>query len=51
MRGDAKVLACLIETTQQVWDDIKEDVMNKLIITMKRRAQAALDAEGWYTIY
>ncbi len=51
MRGDEKVLACLIETAQRVWDEIKEEIMNKLIVTMKRRAQAVLDAEGGYTKY
>ncbi len=52
MRGDKKVLACLIETVQRVWDEIKEEIMNKLIVVpMKRRAQAVIDAEGGYTKY
>jgi hypothetical protein len=51
MQGDKKVLACLSETAQKVWDKIKEEIMNKPIGIKKHWAQAVLDSEGGYIIY
>ncbi len=51
MQGDEKVLAALIETAQLVWNHIRDEVMNKLIVTMVHCAKAVLEADGWYTKY
>ncbi len=51
MQGDEKVLAALIETAQRVWNDMKDEIFNKLIVTMVHRAKAVYEADGWYTKY
>jgi hypothetical protein len=51
MQGDEKVLAALIVTAQLVWNHIRDEVMNKLIVTMVHCAKAVLEADGWYTKY
>lgn len=35
----------------QVWWDIGEDVLNKLIDSLPKRIQAVIEAKGWYTEY
>lgn len=35
----------------EVWWDIGEDVLNRLIDSMPTRVQAVLEAQGWYTKY
>jgi hypothetical protein len=51
MQGNANVLAVFIEIAQQVWNETKVEVKNKLTITMVHRAKAVLKAESWYTKY
>jgi hypothetical protein len=46
MQGDEKVLAALIETTQLVRNDLRDQVMNKLIVTMVYCAKTVYEAEG-----
>lgn len=50
MRGQG-TLNCLIHAAMEAWEEIKEDIMDKLSITMKNRCEAVLAAEGWYTKY
>lgn len=35
----------------EIWWDIGEDVLNRLIDSMPNRIQAVLKARGWYTEY
>lgn len=34
-----------------VWEDFEEELLQHLIESMKRRLQAVIDADGWYTKY
>ena len=43
------VKSVLKERLNEVWWDIGEDVLNRLIESMPERVQAVLEAEGWYT--
>ena len=41
----------LIQAAQDVWSELKDELLCKLSDTMPKRVQAVLDAEGWYTKY
>jgi len=34
-----------------MWDKIKEEVLDKLLLSMVRRLEAVIEADGWYTKY
>lgn len=44
-------LQLLIQTAKDAWEDLYDELLNKLSDTMCHRVQAVLDAEGWYTKY
>ncbi|VVT43788.1 uncharacterized protein SAPINGB_P000146 [Magnusiomyces paraingens] len=39
------------EAAVEVWEDFHQDLINKLVLSMPRRLQAVVDANGWYTKY
>ncbi|VVT53887.1 uncharacterized protein SAPINGB_P003800 [Magnusiomyces paraingens] len=41
----------LCEAAVEVWEDFHQDLINKLVLSMPRRLQAVVDANGWYTKY
>jgi len=41
----------LIRAAICVWEEIPEEVLNKLIDSMIRRLEAVIKAGGWYTKY
>jgi hypothetical protein len=41
----------LIKAAICVWEEIQERVLNKLILSMERRMEAVIAADGWYTKY
>jgi transposase len=49
--GCAKVKSELKSRLTVVWDDIEEEVLDRLIASMPKRVSALLKAEGWYTDY
>ncbi len=48
---DAEVLDDLIKAAERAWDQLSDDLLNRLSETMPHRVRAVLDAEGWYTKY
>ena len=45
------VKSVLKERLMEVWWDIGEKMLNRLIESMSERVQAVLAAKGWYTKY
>ena len=41
----------LIQATVTVWEEIEQEVLDKLVDSMPDRIQAVIDAKGWYTKY
>lgn len=41
----------LIEAAIELWEEIEPEVLQNLIFSMKRRMQAVVRANGWYTKY
>ncbi|KAL6405223.1 hypothetical protein AUP68_12067 [Ilyonectria robusta] len=41
----------LIEAAIELWEEIKLEVLQNLIFSIKRRMQAVVRANGWYTKY
>ncbi len=46
-----ETLEYLIKYIIDIWDRMGEQLLNKLINTIKQRVKAVLDTEGWYTKY
>jgi transposase len=49
--GCAKVKSELKARLTVVWDNIGEEVLDRLIASMPERVKALLEAKGWYTEY
>jgi len=49
-KNDASKTA-LVRAAVVVWEEIAEEVFEKLIDSMVRRLQAVIQAKGWYTKY
>jgi|SRR5579859_285509 len=47
----AMIKKVLVVRLTEIWWDIHEEVLNRLIDSMPHRVQALLEAEGWYTEY
>jgi len=45
------VIEALIKAAVIVWDEIKEEVLDKLLLSMVWRLEAVIEADGWYTKY
>jgi len=45
------VIKALIKAAVIVWDEIKEEVLDKLLLSMVRRLEAVIEADGWYIKY
>ena len=45
------VIKALIKAAVIVWDEIKEEVLDKLLLSMVRRLEALIEADGWYIKY
>ncbi|THC88494.1 hypothetical protein EYZ11_012063 [Aspergillus tanneri] len=41
----------LWDALEQSWSQIREDIQDALIKSMKKRVEAVLEAKGWYTKY
>lgn len=41
----------LINAAIEVWEELPEEVLQRLVMSMRRRMQAVIDADGWYTRY
>lgn len=50
MTGE-KTITKLIEAAIEAWDGLGAEILDKMSISMKKRCQAVLDADGWYTKY
>jgi transposase len=46
-----ETLRLLIEAAKEAWHEIKDRVLYNLSITMYRRVEAVIAADGWYTKY
>ena len=44
-------LQMLCQAAVEAWEEIQDDLFEKLIISMQRRLQAVINANGWYTKY
>src|SRR5579859_4735126 len=52
LRGSPDAIKCVLRVQlMEVWWDIGEEVLDRLIDSMSRRVEALLAAEGWYTDY
>jgi transposase len=51
MPNSTAALDLLISTAQQVWGEFGDDLMDHLIDSMRRRLQAVIAKDGWYTKY
>ena len=45
------MLSVLQETAIEAWESLEEEVLNNMAISMRKRCQAVIDADGWYTKY
>ena len=45
------VIEALIKAAVIVWDEIKEEVLDKLLLSIVRRLEVVIKADGWYTKY
>jgi len=50
LKNDTAIEA-LIKAAVIIWDEIKEEVLDKLLLSMVRRLEAVIKADGWYTKY
>ncbi|ETS77575.1 hypothetical protein PFICI_11449 [Pestalotiopsis fici W106-1] len=41
----------LITVAEDIWEDIEQDLINRVILSMPRRINAIINARGWYTRY
>ncbi|KAK0649670.1 hypothetical protein B0T16DRAFT_410540 [Cercophora newfieldiana] len=41
----------LVRAAICVWEEIGEEVLHKLLLSMQRRLEAVIEADGWYTKY
>ncbi|KAM5527812.1 hypothetical protein FOXYSP1_19685 [Fusarium oxysporum f. sp. phaseoli] len=46
-----EALEALINAATEVWEEIKPEVLENLILSINRRLQAVIDNDGWYTKY
>jgi len=44
-------IKALIKAAVIMWDKIEEEVLDKLLLSMVRRLEAVIEADGWYTKY
>ncbi|OAA34640.1 Transposase, Tc1-like protein [Metarhizium rileyi] len=48
---NADSLQWLCEAAVEVWEDLQDDLLDRLVEPMPRRLEAVADAQGWYTKY
>ena len=48
---DKMIKECMIKALEEGWDALKDELFEKLAVSMKKRIKAVLKAEGWYTKY
>lgn len=48
---NANSLQWLCEAAIEVWEDLKEELIDRLIESMPRRLEAVIAHDGWYTKY
>jgi len=48
---DDMVKECMVKALQEGWAALKDELLENLAMSMERRIQAVLKAEGWYTRY
>ncbi|KAM5528535.1 DNA transposase [Fusarium oxysporum f. sp. phaseoli] len=46
-----ETLEALFNAATEVWEEIKPEVLENLILSINRRLQAVIDNDGWYTKY
>ena len=44
-------LQMLCQAAVEAWEEIQDDLFEKLVSSMQRRLQAVINADGWYTKY
>jgi len=49
--NNAKTLDLLIRYAIDMWNRLKEDLLNRLIDIIKYRVKAVIKAKGWYIKY
>ena len=48
---NAEALPLLHSAALKAWEELEEEMLNKLAINMRKRCQAVINAQGWYTKY
>ena len=52
LTGDENMIKeCLVRALQEGWAALKDELFEKLAVSMENRIKAVLKAEGWYTRY
>ncbi|KAK4220714.1 hypothetical protein QBC38DRAFT_462288 [Podospora fimiseda] len=44
-------LDALCRAAINIWEDFEEDLLNRLVLGMRKRLKAVIKAKGWYTNY
>lgn len=44
-------LDALCRAAIDIWEDFEEDLLNRLVLGMRKRLKAVIKAKGWYTKY
>ena len=42
---------CMVKVLQEGWTALKDELFEKLAVSMEDRIKAIIKAEGWYTKY
>jgi hypothetical protein len=50
LKGQA-ALEGIVRAAVVSWEELKDEMLDHLCMSMPKRVQAVLDAEGWYTKY
>jgi len=45
------MLSILQDTAIEAWELLEEDMLNNMAISIRKRCQAVIDVQGWYTKY
>ena len=42
---------CMVKALQEDWDALKDELFEKLAVSIERRIKTVIKAEDWYTKY
>ena len=48
---DDMIKECMVKALQEDWTALKDELFEKLAVSMMDRIKAVIKAEGWYTKY